>query len=142
MPTYVAKKGEIDYRWYIIDAKDKPLGRLATAVAHLLRGKGKPRFTPNIDCGDHVVIINAALVKMTGRKAEDKKAYRHSGYQSGLRTIHYGKLMATKPQEVVKLAVRGMLPKTSLGRTNFKKLHVYGGAVHPHAAQRPAAIAV
>lgn len=142
MKTYVAKKGDIEARWFLIDAKGRSLGRLATQVADLLRGKGKPQFTPNTDCGDHVVVINAAQVRLTGAKMEDKVAYRHSGYQGGLRTINYGKqLQGKKPERVIEMAVKGMLPKNRLAKSNFGKLHVYPGEAHPHQAQAPQPLA-
>jgi len=141
MKTYVAKKGHVEHRWFLVDAKGRSLGRLATQIALLLRGKGKPQFTPNTDCGDHVVVINAAQVRLTGSKMENKVAYRHSGYQGGLRTINYGRvLQGKKPERVVQMAVRGMLPKTKLARSNFSKLHVYADDKHPHAAQAPQAL--
>ena len=137
MGSYVARKGDIEHRWLIIDAKGRPLGRLATKAAWLLMGKGKPRYTPNVDCGDHVVVLNAGAIKLTGRKTETKAAYRHSGHQSGLRTIPYGKLLASRPAQALRMTVKGMLPKTNLGRLMIRKLHVYAGAEHPHAAQDP-----
>ncbi len=138
--TYFAKPGEVPQRWFVIDASGRSLGRLATKSAMILRGKTRPQFTPHVDCGDHVVVINAAKVRLTGAKASDKKAYRHSGYQGGLRVIDYGKLLKTRPARVIELAVKGMLPKTTIGRSNFRKLHVYAGDTHPHAAQRPTAL--
>jgi len=138
--TYFAKPGEVPQRWFVIDASGRSLGRLATKSAMILRGKTRPQFTPHVDCGDHVVVINAAKVRLTGAKASDKKAYRHSGYQGGLRVIDYGKLLKTRPAQVIELAVKGMLPKTTIGRSNFRKLHVYAGDTHPHAAQRPTAL--
>ncbi|MCU0606825.1 MAG: 50S ribosomal protein L13 [Candidatus Edwardsbacteria bacterium] len=138
--TYFAKAGELPQRWYVIDATGRSLGRLATRSAMLLRGKTRPQFTPHLDCGDHVVVINAAKVRLTGAKLADKRAYRHSGYQGGLRTIDYGKLLKTRPTRVIELAVKGMLPHTIIGRSNYRKLHVYAGETHPHAAQKPTAI--
>jgi len=138
--TYFAKPGAVPQRWFVIDAAGRSLGRLASKSAMILRGKIRPQFTPHVDCGDHVVIINAAKVRLTGTKAGDKKAYRHTGYQGGLKTIDYGKLLKTRPARVIELAVRGMLPKTTVGRSNFRKLHVYAGDAHPHAAQRPTAL--
>jgi large subunit ribosomal protein L13 len=135
--TYFAKTGELPQRWYVIDATGRSLGRLATQSAMILRGKTRPQFTPHVDCGDHVVVINAAKVRLTGAKAADKKSYRHSGYQGGLRTLDYGKILKTRPTRVIELAVKGMLPKTTIGRSNFRKLHVYAGEAHPHAAQKP-----
>ncbi len=142
MRSYVAKKGDIEHRWHLVDAEGKSLGRLATKLAWLLQGKDKPQYTPNVDCGDHVVVINAAQIKLTGKKTETKRAYRHSGHQSGLRTIDYGKLLANRPSQALRMTVRGMLPKTNLGRLMVRKLHVYAGAEHPHAAQGPKALQV
>lgn len=142
MKTYVAKKGQVEPRWFLVDAKGRSLGRLSSQIANLLRGKGKPEFTPNVDCGDHVVVINAEQVRLTGTKPDQKVAYRHSGYQGGLRTIYYGKeLQGKKPERIIEMAVKGMLPKTKLARSNFSKLHVYAGDKHPHAAQAPQALA-
>jgi len=140
MKTYVAKKGELEQKWFLVDASGIPLGRLASKVAHVLRGKGKPAYTPNLDCGDHVVVINASKVRLTGTKLQDKTLKRHSGFQGGLRTDKYVDLMAKRPEKVIELAVKGMLPKTNLARSNFSKLHVYAGEVHPHAAQGPKAV--
>jgi len=124
-------------RWYIVDAAGKPLGRVASMVAWLLQGKHKPEYTPHVDVGDHVIVINAGKVVLTGRKAERKIYYRHSGYPGGLKAVPYGELLATRPEFVIKLAVRRMMPRTKLGRRMFKKLRVYRGAEHPHRAQRP-----
>ena len=140
MKTYVAKKGELEQKWFLVDASGIPLGRLASKVAHVLRGKGKPQYTPNLDCGDHVVVVNAAKVRLTGSKLQNKTLKRHSGFQGGLRTDKYVDLMAKRPEKVIELAVRGMLPKTTLARSNFSKLHVYAGGEHPHAAQDPKAV--
>ncbi|MBI5806082.1 50S ribosomal protein L13 [candidate division TA06 bacterium] len=140
MKTYVAKKGELDQKWFLVDASGIPLGRLASKVAHVLRGKGKPQYTPNLDCGDHVVIVNAAKVRLTGSKLQNKTLKRHSGFQGGLRTDKYQDLMVQRPEKVIELAVKGMLPKTTLARSNFSKLHVYAGDEHPHAAQGPKAV--
>jgi large subunit ribosomal protein L13 len=142
MRSYVAKKGDIEHRWHLVDAKGKPLGRLATRVAWILMGKDKPQYTPHVDCGDHVVIVNAKEIKLTGRKAETKRAYRHSGHQSGLRTIDYGKLLASRPSQALRMTVKGMLPKTNLGRLMIRKMHVYSGPEHPHAAQGPKALEI
>jgi large subunit ribosomal protein L13 len=140
MKTYVAKKGELEQKWFLVDASGIPLGRLASKVAHVLRGKGKPQYTPNLDCGDHVVVINAAKVRLTGSKLQNKTLKRHSGFQGGLRTDKYSDLMVQRPEKVIELAVKGMLPKTTLARSNFSKLHVYAGGEHPHAAQGPKAV--
>lgn len=125
--------------WHLVDVADKPLGRVATEIASLLRGKGKPTFAPHLDCGDHVVVVNAGRVALTGRKAEQKMYYRHSGYPGGLRAKSYGRLRQEKPEILIEKAVRGMLPRTVLGREAFRRLHVYPGAEHPHQAQKPQA---
>ncbi|NLP37141.1 MAG: 50S ribosomal protein L13 [Firmicutes bacterium] len=135
--TYMPKAGEVVRKWYIIDAADKPLGRLATEVARILRGKHKPIYTPHVDTGDHVIVINAEKIVLTGKKAEQKFHYRHSGYPGGLKKVSYGTLLATKPERVVMLAVKGMLPHNRLGRKMLKKLRVYAGSEHPHEAQQP-----
>ncbi|RJQ53706.1 MAG: 50S ribosomal protein L13 [Actinobacteria bacterium] len=137
MKTYSAKPHEVEREWYVVDATDKPLGRLATEVATVLRGKHKPTYTPHVDTGDHVVVVNAARVRLTGDKINQKVRYRHSGYVGGLKAVPYSRLMAERPDFVVREAVRGMLPKTRLGRQMLKKLRVYRGAEHPHAAQNP-----
>ena len=128
-------------RWYVIDARDQVLGRVASEAAKLLRGKGKPSFTPHVDCGDFVVIINAEQVKLTGPKDQTKVYYRHSGYPGGIRSQTAGKLRATHPERLLRLAVTGMLPKNRLGRRLATKLKIYGGATHPHTAQQPVALA-
>lgn len=135
--TYMAKPGEVERKWYIIDATDKPLGRLASEVSHILRGKHKPTFTPHVDTGDYVIVINAANVRLTGKKLEQKYYYRHSGYPGGLKAVRYDELLEEKPEKAVELAVKGMLPKNRLGRKMFKKLKVYAGDKHPHDAQKP-----
>lgn len=137
MKTFSAKKEEIERRWYVVDAQGKVLGRLASEVAKILRGKHKPIYTPHVDTGDHVIIINANKVKLTGRKLEEKLYYRYSGYPGGLTSITGKKLLQSKPERLVELAVKGMLPKSKLGRSTIKKLKVYPGPDHPHAAQRP-----
>ena len=139
MKTHVVKASEIERRWVLVDAEGQVLGRLATRVANLLRGKGKPNYTPHLDLGDHVVVINAAKVKVTGRKPEQKKYYRYSGYPGGLKVKSMRDLLDHRPQEVVERAVRGMVPHTKLGRQQLRKLRVYAGAEHPHVAQAPAA---
>lgn len=137
MKTYMAKPAEVERKWYVVDATDMVLGRLASQVAMVLRGKNKPTFTPNVDTGDYVIIINADKVRLTGKKLE-KKYYRyHTGYIGGLKEVQYKKLMAEKPEFVVYKAVKGMLPKNSIGRTMIKKLHVYAGSEHNHQAQQP-----
>jgi len=135
--TYTPKPGDIEKTWYVIDATDVVLGRLAAQTATLLRGKHKPIFAPHIDTGDFVVIVNAAKVALTGSKADKKIAYRHSGYPGGLKAVSYSKLLATRPERAVEKAVAGMLPKNSLGRAQLRKLKVYAGPEHPHAAQKP-----
>jgi large subunit ribosomal protein L13 len=135
--TYSPKPGEIERQWLIIDASDVVLGRLATHAATLLRGKHKPTFAPHVDTGDFVVIINAGKVALTGNKRETKVAYRHSGYPGGLKQIAYSELLEKRPEHAVELAVKGMLPHNKLSRQLIKKLKVYPGAEHPHAAQQP-----
>lgn len=141
MKTYSAKPGDVQSKWYVIDAEDAVVGRLAALAARMLRGKHKPMFTPHIDCGDVVVVVNAGKIRFTGRKREDKVYYRHTGYPGGIRTrTPAGILASARPGRVVEMAVRRMLPKGPLGRKQFRKLKVYAGAEHPHAAQRPEAI--
>lgn len=131
-----------DRRWVLIDAADRSLGRVATRAAMLLRGKHRPEFTPNQDTGDFVVVINAARVKLTGAKASDKVYYRHTEYPGGIRSTTAGRVLSTRPERLIETAVRGMLPKNRLGRRLFTKLKVYGGADHPHLAQRPEPVKV
>jgi large subunit ribosomal protein L13 len=135
--TYTPKPGEVTRTWHVIDATDVVLGRLASQTAILLRGKHKPTFAPHVDGGDFVIIINADKVALTGAKLEQKKAYRHSGFPGGLKAQSYQELLAKNPAKAVEKAVRGMLPKTTLGRAQLTKLKVYSGAEHPHAAQKP-----
>jgi large subunit ribosomal protein L13 len=137
MKSYVARKGEVPRRWYVVDAQGKILGRLASHIAMVLRGKTKPVFTPHADTGDFVIVVNAGQVQLTGRKLDQKFYYRHSGYPGGLKTISARHLLQRKPEEVVRHAVRGMLPKNSLGRHLLKKLKIYAGGEHPHQAQQP-----
>lgn len=137
MKTYVAKPAEIERSWYIIDAEGQTLGRLASQIAAVLRGKHKPIFTPHVDCGDYVIVINAEKIHVTGQRLEKKKYYRHSGYPGGLREITLADQLERFPTRPVELAVKGMLPKNKLGRKMFKKLKVYAGTEHPHAAQQP-----
>ena len=137
MRTFTPKPGDIERRWHVIDASDVVLGRLATQSAVLLRGKHKPIFAPHIDTGDFVIIINAGKVALTGNKREQKLAYRHSGYPGGLRSVSYTELLDKNPQRAVEKAIRGMLPKNSLGRQILSKLKVYAGPDHPHLAQQP-----
>jgi large subunit ribosomal protein L13 len=137
MKTQFAKKGEIDRRWFVIDAKDAVLGRLAVKVATCLRGKNKPVFTPNVDTGDFVIVVNAGKVRLTGKKITDKVYYHHSGYIGGIKAETAKELLENKPEQIIEKAVWGMLPKNRLGRTMIKKLKVYKGAEHPHKAQAP-----
>jgi large subunit ribosomal protein L13 len=137
MKTYTAKPQDIRREWHLVDATDKTLGRLATEVAHRLRGKHKPTFTPHMDTGDHIVIVNAEKVKVTGAKMTDKHYHRYTGYIGNLKSVSLGKLLETHPERAIQSAVKGMLPKNPLGRAMFKKLHVYAGPEHPHAAQQP-----
>ncbi|PFG42226.1 LSU ribosomal protein L13P [Isoptericola jiangsuensis] len=137
MRTYTPKPGDVQATWHVVDATDVVLGRLATQVATLLRGKHKPTFAPHVDGGDFVIVINADKVALSGNKRETKLAYRHSGYPGGLRSVSYGELLDNNPERAVEKAVRGMLPKNTLGREQLKKLKVYRGAEHPHAAQQP-----
>ena len=137
MRTYSPKPGDVQRQWHVIDASDVVLGRLATQTATLLRGKHKPTFAPHVDTGDFVIIVNAGKVALTGNKREQKVAYRHSGYPGGLRRIPFSELLEKRPERAVEQAVRGMLPKTSLGRQMLKKLKVYAGPEHPHGAQQP-----
>ena len=137
MKTFMAKPGEVERKWYVVDATDLVLGRLASNVAAILRGKNKPIFTPNVDTGDFVIVINADKVRLTGKKLEQKYYRYHTGYIGGLKEIQYKDRMEKKPVLAVDLAVKGMLPKNSLGRKMFKKLKVYAGSEHPHAAQKP-----
>lgn len=135
--TYSAKEEEIEKKWFIVDAKDKVLGRLASEVARRLRGKHKPVFTPHADTGDYIIVINAEKIRLTGNKLDKKMYYRYSGYMGGLKEISARKQLAKKPEELIKHAVKGMLPKNSLGRRQGKKLKVYAGPEHPHEAQQP-----
>ena len=135
--TYMAKKNEVERNWVLVDATDVPLGRLSAVVASILRGKNKPTFTPHVDTGDFVVVINADKVALTGKKATDKVYYRHSGHPGGLKSITAGELRAKNSQRLVEQSIKGMLPNTRLGRKQFTKLHVYSGSEHKHAAQQP-----
>ncbi len=137
MSTYQPKAAEIKRRWYLVDAQDVVLGRLATHVATLLSGKGKPTWTPYLDTGDHVIIVNAEKVKLTGKKLEQKFYYRHTGYPGGIKAVRAKDYRAKRPDRMVEVAVKGMLPKTRLGRAMAKKLKVYRGEFHPHRAQKP-----
>jgi large subunit ribosomal protein L13 len=137
MKTYQAKKEEIDHKWYLINAEGRVLGRLSTELAKILKGKNKPTYTPHVDTGDFVVVVNAGKVTLTGRKLKDKIYFHHTGYPGGIKQISAEKLLAKKPTEMVRMAVRGMLPKNSLGRQMLRKLKVYSGPNHPHEAQKP-----
>ncbi len=137
MRTYVAKPSTIKRDWYVVDADGQTLGRIATEIATRLRGKHKPEYTPFMDTGDYIIVINASKVKVTGSKASDKMYYRHTGYPGGLKSESFEKLVARKPEQIIETAVRGMLPKGPLGRAMFRKLKVYAGETHNHAAQQP-----
>lgn len=135
--TFMANANNIERKWYVVDAAGKTLGRLTSEVASILRGKHKPTFTPHVDTGDHVIIINASQIELTGKKATDKIYYRHSMHPGGLKTRTALEMRTNYPERMLELAIKGMLPKNSLGRQMFKKLHVYAGAEHPHEAQKP-----
>lgn len=137
MKTTSIKSNEVKRDWYIVDATDKVLGRLASEIAYRLRGKHKPEFTPHVDTGDYIVVTNVEKLRVTGNKREDKMYYRHTGYPGGIKETNFDKLIARKPEHVLELAVRGMLPKNRLGRQMFKKLKIYAGSEHPHTAQQP-----
>ena len=142
MKTYSAKPEAVKRSWFIVDAKGKTLGRLASRVAMILRGKHKAEFTPHVDTGDYVIIVNAAEVKVTGRKAEDKMYYRHTQYPGGIKEMNFSELMQKFPERAISYAIKGMLPKNSLGRNMFSKLKVYAGLEHPHTAQQAQALEV
>ncbi len=137
MKTYVTKPSEVEREWFVVDAEGKTLGRLASEVAKILRGKHKPNYSPSVDVGDYVIVINAEKIRVTGRKLDQKFYYRHSGYPGGLKAVRLRDMLAKHPTRVIEHAVRGMLPKNRLGRRMFKKLKVYAGPDHPHKAQRP-----
>ncbi|GGB36568.1 50S ribosomal protein L13 [Oceanisphaera marina] len=137
MKTFVAKPETVKRDWYVVDAEGKTLGRLATEIASRLRGKHKPEYTPHVDCGDYIVVVNAEKIQVTGNKAEGKIYYSHSGFPGGLKSISFEKLLARKPEMVIESAVRGMLPRGPLGRAMFRKMKVFAGAQHNHAAQQP-----
>ncbi|WP_044974508.1 50S ribosomal protein L13 [Ruminococcus sp. HUN007] len=139
MSTYMAKSGEVNRKWYILDAEGKPLGRVAAKAAHILRGKHKPTYTPHVDCGDHVIIINCDKAILTGKKLEQKKFYWHTGWIGGLKSESYKDLMANKADKAMMIAVNGMLPNNTLGRAALTRLRVYKGAEHKQAAQKPEA---
>lgn len=137
MKSYIAKPAEVERKWYVIDAEDKTLGKIASEVAAILRGKKKPIYTPHVDTGDYVIVINAEKVRVTGKKEEQKIYKSHSGYPGGLKETTLRELRAKKPEEIIRHAVKGMMPKGKLGRQMFKKLKVYAGPEHPHTAQNP-----
>jgi len=137
MKTYSANAETVKREWFVIDATDKVLGRLSTEIAHRLRGKHKPEYTPHVDTGDYIVVINAEKVRVTGNKENDKMYHHHTGYIGSLKSVNLAKMRATHPDRIIKHSVKGMLPKNSLGRAMFKKLKVYAGSTHEHAAQQP-----
>lgn len=137
MKTYTAKNETVRRNWYVVDATDQTLGRMATAIANRLRGKHKAEFTPNVDTGDYVVVVNAEKVKVTGNKAEDKMYYHHTGYPGGIKSVSFETLIDQTPERVIEKAVKGMMPKNKLSRAMLSKLKVYAGTEHPHAAQQP-----
>ena len=139
MSTFMAKVNEVERKWYVIDAAGKPMGRTAVAAANILRGKHRPEYTPGVDCGEFVIIINADKAILTGNKLQNKYYYHHSGYIGGLKQVQYKKLMAEKPEFAMELAVKGMLPKNTIGRKSLTRLKVYAGDAHKHAAQKPEA---
>ena len=139
MSTFMANKGNIERKWYILDAAGKPLGKTAAAAATLLRGKHKPEYTPHADCGDYVIVVNADKAVLTGKKLDQKYYRTHSGWVGGLKEVKYRTLMQTRPELAMKLAIRGMLPKNTLSRDALTRLHIYQGSEHPHAAQKPQA---
>lgn len=137
MKSFIAKPHEVEHKWYVVDAEGKTLGRVASQVATVLRGKNKPTFTPHVDCGDYVIVINAEKVEVTGKKRKEKVYKYHTGYPGGLRETTFDKLIEKKPEEIIRHAVKGMMPKGKLGRQMYKKLKVYAGPEHGHAAQKP-----
>jgi large subunit ribosomal protein L13 len=140
MRTFSPRPADIQPQWYVIDAQDMVLGRLATRVAHVLRGKHKPTFAPHVDMGDFVIVVNADKVRLTGTKGDKELKYRHSGFPGGLKSVPFAKLLAEKPERLVENAVRGMLPRNTIGRAQLRKLKVYAGPEHPHTAQKPATL--
>ena len=140
MSTWTVRPGDIERKWYIVDANDLVLGRVATQIATVLRGKHRPQYSPHADCGDHVIVINAEKIRVTGKKESDKIYYRHSGYAGGLKSITLEKQREKFPERIIELAVKGMMPKGPLGRSMLKKLKVYAGEDHPHTAQQPEAM--
>jgi large subunit ribosomal protein L13 len=137
MKTYQTKREELDHKWYVVNAEGKVLGRLSTELAKILKGKNKPTYTPFLDTGDFVIVVNAGKVALTGKKLKDKIYYHHTGYPGGIKQMNAEKLLAKKPTEMIRMAVKGMLPKNSLGRQMLRKLKVYAGPNHPHEAQKP-----
>jgi large subunit ribosomal protein L13 len=137
MKTYQAKKEEIEHQWYLVNAEGKVLGRLSTELAKILKGKNKPTYTPHLDTGDFVIVVNAGKVTLTGKKMKDKIYYHHTGYPGGIKEMTAEKLLSKKPTEMIRTAVKGMLPKNSLGRQMLRKLKIYAGSNHPHEAQKP-----
>jgi len=142
MKTYMANPSNVDRKWYVVDAEGQTLGRMASEIAKVLRGKNKPEFTPHVDLGDYVVVVNADKIKVTGKKLDQKIYYNHSEYVGGMKETTLKEMMAKKPEKVVELAVKGMLPKGPLGRAMIKKLHVYAGPEHQQQAQKPEALAL
>lgn len=142
MKTYVPKLGEVQIKWFVVDAAGKRLGRLASEIAKILRGKHKPQFTPFLDLGDHVIVVNAEKIVLTGRKLEQKMHHRHSGYPGGLKSVPYSRIMVEWPERAIEYAVKGMLPHNRLGRKMVRKLKVYAGPDHPHEAQSPEPLSV
>jgi large subunit ribosomal protein L13 len=142
MKTYSAKAETVEHDWYVVDATDKTLGRLSTEIARRLRGKHKPVYTPHVDTGDYIVVVNADKVNVTGNKRSDKMYYRHSGYPGGMKSMNFEKLIAHDPKRVIELAVKGMMPRNPLGRKMLGKLKVYAGAEHPHTAQQPKELSI
>jgi large subunit ribosomal protein L13 len=140
MKTFSAKSETVVHDWLLVDAADKTLGRIARAIAHRLRGKHKPEFTPHVDTGDYVIVVNAERVRVTGRKAKDKMYHRHTGYPGGIKSISFEKLIQQAPERALEHAIKGMLPKGPLGRAMYRKLKIYAGDIHPHAAQQPRAV--
>jgi len=137
MKTFQAKKEEVEHKWYLVNAEGKVLGRLSTELVKILKGKNKPTYTPHMDTGDFVVVVNAGKVTLTGKKMKDKIYYHHTGYPGGIKEMNAEKLLAKKPTEMIRMAVKGMLPKNSLGRQMLRKLKIYAGSNHPHEAQKP-----
>lgn len=142
MKTYNAKNETVTHQWYVVDASGKTLGRLASEIARRLRGKHKPEYTPHVDTGDYIIVVNASRVRVTGTKTTDKIYYSHSGYPGGIKEISFEKLLIKHPERVIEIAVKGMLPKNPLGRDMYRKLKVYPGSVHPHTAQQPSQLEI